>query len=202
MGPAARAIADLWWVMLLGSMLIWAFVMALLLAALRRTHAEDSVPEAAHVRVWLVNLGLAFPLVVLGSLLTYGLWIGERLLPRDGENVVAVSAEAKRWSWRFGYPDLTDERATRGVLHIPAGRPVDVHISTTDVIHSFWVPRLAGKVDAVPGYVNVLRIEADDPGVYSGQSAEFSGAGYLGHRFDVIAHDPQSWTEFLSGDRQ
>jgi heme/copper-type cytochrome/quinol oxidase subunit 2 len=198
-GPAASAIADLWWIMLAGSMLIWAFVMGLLIVALRRNRADDSVPEARHVRIWLVKLGLAFPLTVLAALLGYGLWIGERLLPRNSDAVVAISAEARRWTWRFGYPELDDKRATIDVLHIPAGRPVDVHITTSDVIHSFWVPRLAGKMDAVPGYVNVLRIEADMPGSYAGRSAEFSGDGYLGHRFEVVVHDAESWRAFLGG---
>lgn len=79
------------------------------------------------------------------------------------------------------------------MLHIPASRPVDVAITTVDVIHSFWVPRLAGKFDAIPGHVNVLRIEADAPGDYAGVSAEFSGRGYTRHRFIVRAHDEAAW---------
>ena len=71
--------------------------------------------------------------------------------------------------------------------------------TSIDVIHSFWVPRLAGKLDAIPGHVNVLRIEAALPGVYAGQSAEFSGRGYREHVFTVKAHDAASWAAFLQG---
>jgi hypothetical protein len=68
-----------------------------------------------------------------------------------------------------------------------------VQITSLDVIHSFWVPRLAGKLDAIPGHVNVLRIEADLPGIYAGVSAEFSGTGYRRHSFVVMAHDAEAW---------
>ncbi len=74
---------------------------------------------------------------------------------------------------------------------------MNVEITSTDVIHSFWVPRLAGKLDAIPGHVNVLRIKAASPGTYSGQSAEFSGRGYREHVFMVEAHDAASWATFL-----
>ncbi len=88
---------------------------------------------------------------------------------------------------------------TVDVLHIPAGLPVDVRITSVDVVHSFWVPRLAGKLDAIPGHVNVLRIEAQAPGTYAGQSAEFSGTGYREHTFTVEAHGPAAWNAFLQG---
>ena len=193
-GPAARHIATLWWVMLAGSAVIFTLVMGLLAAAFLRPASSGR----GAVRFWIVGLGIAFPLGVLAALLAYGLFVGERLLPREGADVVSVRAEARRWSWSFAY-DAAPGVVTENVLHIPAGRPVDVAITTADVIHSFWVPRLAGKLDAIPGYVNVLRIQADLPGRYPGQSAEFSGEGYPAHRFVVIAYDAAQWERFLAG---
>jgi heme/copper-type cytochrome/quinol oxidase subunit 2 len=204
-GPAARHIATLWWVMLAGAALIFALVLALVAAAfaLRGDAPADAAGGAAddecHVRRWIVGLGLAFSMTVLAALLAYGLVIGEKLLPIQGGDVVSVRAEGRQWSWRFAYDDVPG-LVTENVLHIPAGRPVDVAITTTDVVHSFWVPRLAGKLDAIPGHVNVLRIEADAPGRYAGQSAEFSGTGYFGHDFVVIAHGAAEWERFLAGD--
>jgi cytochrome c oxidase subunit 2/cytochrome aa3-600 menaquinol oxidase subunit 2 len=195
-GPAARAIATLWWVMLAGAAVIFGLVAVLLVVAFRRGGAP--VDEARHERVFVVGLGIAFPVVVLLALLAFGLVVGERLLPRAAEGVVAVSAEGRRSAWTFGYDDGPGLR-TEGVLHIPAGRPVDVRITTAEVIHSFWVPRLAGKLDAIPGHVNVLRIEADRPGRYAGVSAEFSGPGYDRFTFTVIAHDAGGWDAFLRG---
>lgn len=195
-GPAADAIATLWWVLFVGSVLIFALTMALLAAAFLRP--RPGAFEGRAGQLWLGGLGVAFPLAVLSALLVYGLVVGERLLPRDAPDLVTVTAEARQWEWRFGYADLPG-RTTENVLHIPAGRPVDVRITSLDVVHSFWVPRLAGKLDAIPGHVNVLRIEAWNPGEYAGVSAEFSGAGYRGHGFDVIAHDPADWDDFIAG---
>ncbi|WP_417525924.1 cytochrome c oxidase subunit II [Marinovum sp.] len=192
-GPAAAIIASLWWVLLGGATLICLFVAGLLLWAWRRPAG------AADARGYVLGLGLAFPITVLAALLAYGLVVGERLLPRAVPEVVSVRAEARQWAWRFGYDDAPG-RETEGVLHIPAGRPVDVAITTADVVHSFWVPRLAGKLDAVPGHVNTLRIEAWEPGRYDGVSAEFSGDGYRDHRFVVVAHDAEGWQAFLQGE--
>ena len=201
-GPAAATIATLWWVLLAGAGLIFVLVMALLLLAFRARGADEPAADARHERRherrWIIGLGLVFPVTVLSALLAYGLVIGERLLPRTAPDLVTVEAEARQWAWRFAYPDLPG-RETEDILHIPAGRPVDVLITTVDVIHSFWVPRLAGKLDAIPGHVNVLRLEADAPGDYAGVSAEFSGTGYRNHRFTVTAHDAAGWSAFVAG---
>lgn len=200
-GPAARVIADLWWAMLIGSVLIFVLVMALLLLAFVRRKPAVEADEGGQVRVWIIALGLAFPMVVLAVLLGFGLVIGERLLPRDDGNVVQVGAEGQRWVWTFSYADAPG-RLTEDILHIPAGQPVDVSITTADVIHSFWVPRLAGKLDAIPGRANVLRIEADAPGDYQGLSAEFSGENYAAFGFTVRAHDAAGWADFITGQTQ
>ncbi len=193
-------IATLWWVMLAGSVAIFVIVMVLLLLAFRASGADDPDEERSHENRWIVGLGLVFPGAVLAVLLAYGLVVGERLLPREGTNIVQVEAEARQWAWRFAYPGLRMD-ATDGVLHIPAGRPVNVHVTSLDVIHSFWVPRLAGKLDAIPGHVNIIRIEADAPGDYAGVSAEFSGVGYRNHTFVVTAHDADTWAALVEGVR-
>jgi len=199
-GSAAEVIATLWWVMLIGATAIFLLVTVLLVLSFRRGE-QPSGPEAdaRRERIWIQGFGLAFSLIVLAALTGYGLYVGERLLPRPGPDVVTVRAEGARWQWRFTYDDAPG-RTTLGVLHIPARRQVDVQITTVDVIHSFWAPRLGGKLDAIPGHVNVLRIEADTPGDYAGVSAEFNGRGYTGHRFIVRAHDDAGWDAFLRGE--
>jgi len=191
--------------MLCGAVLIFALVMGLLTLAFRRPAAAalpgDASDDNARVRLFVVKLGIAFPVVVLLALLAYGLVVGERLLPREAGEVIRVSAQGQRTAWVFTY-DQHPDRASRNVLHIPAGRPVDVAITTADVIHSFWVPRLAGKADAIPGHVNVLRIEADSPGTYAGVSAEFSGPQYNRLTFQVVAHDAAGWHDFTTGDSE
>lgn len=193
-GPAAREIALLWWGLLGGAGVIFLLVMVLLALAFRR-RGEGRASE----KVWFWGLGLAFPFAVLSALTVYGLVLGERLLPRDAPDRVTVTAEARQWAWSFGYDDAPG-LLTEDILHIPAGRPVDVQITSVDVVHSFWVPRLAGKLDALPGRVNVLRLQADIPGDYAGASAEFSGLGYRDHIFTLRAHDPDGWAAFLAGE--
>jgi heme/copper-type cytochrome/quinol oxidase subunit 2 len=180
--------------MLVGGTAIFLFVMALLAVSFRAGGTGTAAP-----RLWLVGLGLAFPGVVLAGLLTWGLVLGERFYVPADDGAPLVEAEARQWEWRFGYPG-TGRDGTEGVLFIPAGRPVDVAITSVDVIHSFWVPRLAGKLDAIPGHRNMLRIEADAPGDYAGVSSEFSGPGYAFHEFTVRALEPDAWDAFLAGE--
>lgn len=140
---------------------------------------------------WIKGMGLGFTMTVLAVVVASGIWIGERIQPRPGADVVRVEAIARQWDWRFRQPGPDGTMIeTQGRLHIPAGRPVDVVIRSDDVIHAFWVPQLSGKMDALPGRDNLLRIEASAPGLYHGTSAEFSGIGYAGMRFQVLAYDP------------
>lgn len=192
----AQTIAEIWWIMLGGAAAILILVLGLLVIATLRRPADEQ--DEGGSPVWLWGLGLGFPIVTLAALTGYGLVMGERLLPREAANLVTVEAAARQWVWSFGYTDAPG-LVTEDVLHIPAGRPVDVRITSRDVVHSFWVPRLAGKLDAIPGHVNVLRIEAEAPGTYAGQSAEFSGTGYREHTFTVEAHGPAAWNAFLQG---
>ena len=182
-GPAAASIATLWWVMLAGSLVLFALVMGLFAAAYLRPGWGASVPPHR----WIVLGGLVLSAVVLVPLVAYGLVAGERLLPLPGTTPPRIEVSAERWGWTFHYPNHGG-RTTAGVLHIPAGTPVDVAVTSRDVIHSFWIPRLAGKIDAIPGRTNVLRIQADAPGRYEGTCAEFCGVGHAGMRFEVVAH--------------
>jgi cytochrome c oxidase, subunit II len=200
-GPAAQAIGELWWAMFIGAAALFALTMGLLAAAfLRRRPAGVRAGTAAPVRPWpwLVGGGLVLPGLVLSVLLGFTLVIGERLLPRPAADVVTVEARAAQWAWTFSQrgANATIERV--GTLDIPAGRPVDLRLTSADVIHSFWVPRLAGKLDAIPGRVNTLRIEADAPGTYHGQCAEFCGDGHAGMRVRVVVHDAAGWAAFLA----
>lgn len=190
-GPAAHSIARLWWVMLAGSVLLFALVVGLFLLTLFRPGFGSRITA----RRWIVWGGLAMPLPILTLLLVYALFLGERLYPAPAgaEGIVEVEAHARKWVWEFAYPQFPDAGTTDSVLHIPAGRPVDVLLASADVIHGFWVPRLAGKLDATPGHVTRPRIEADRPGTYGGVCAEFCGDGHAGMLFRVVAHPPDEY---------
>jgi cytochrome c oxidase subunit II len=202
-GPAARDIASLWWAMLAGATVLTLLVVMLLTLALLRARREDiERPQkdgSTAVSIWLGALGIAMPIVVLIALLGYALVLGERAVPRPTPGLVVVEAIGRQWTWEFSQPGADGPIVTREEMHIPAGRPVEVRIVALDVIHGFWVPRLAGKIDAIPGHVNVLRLQAALPGVFEGQCAEFCGSGHSAHRFRVIAHDEASWATFQRG---
>jgi cytochrome c oxidase subunit 2 len=184
-GPAAASIATLWWVMLAGATLLFVLVAALLLAAF----VLPGAGARTRPLVWLAGGGLVLPGVVLTPLLFYALWSGERLLAHPLPGAIRIEAEARQWQWTFTYFDAASgTRASQNVLHVPAGRPVDLRITSVDVIHSFWVPRLAGKIDAIPGHTNVLRVIAERPGLYRGVCAEFCGTGHTGMEVLVEAH--------------
>lgn len=178
--------------MFIGAALIFLFVMGLLAWSLRgRAAARPPRP-----RTWIVMGGLVFPATVLLLTLGFSSVIGERLLPRSGPDTLTVDVEAAQWRWTFTQ-DLPAGRVQHvGTLHIPAGRPVDLRISSADVIHSVWVPRLAGKLDAIPGRINTLRLQAEHAGVYEGQCAEYCGVGHRGMQFRVVAHDAAAWQAF------
>ena len=173
----------LWWVMLAGSAALFALVMVIFALVIWRPDWGAGVSPAR----WIVLGGLVLPAVVLTPLVAYALIAGERLLPLPGAEPLRIEAKAQRWVWTFRYP-RDGGIETKGVMHLPVGIPVDVVVTSLDVIHAFWIPRLAGKIDAVPGHVNLLRIQADVPGRYQGLCNEFCGSGHSGMRFDVIVH--------------
>jgi cytochrome c oxidase subunit 2 len=191
-GPTAGAIANLWWAMLAGSATIFALVIALFAQVIRRPGWGSGVSPAR----WIVLGGLALPAMVLTPLVAYALIAGERLLPLPGTRQ-RIEVEGRQWSWTFRYPGEGGVK-TVDVLHLPAGIPVDIAVSGLDVIHSFWIPRFAGKIDAVPGHVNVLRIQADEPGRYEGQCSEFCGIGHPRMRFAVIVHPANDFSAALA----
>ena len=191
-GPVAAQIAVLWWAMLAGAAAISLLVLGLIWRGFRRGETPDSPANLqAAERFWIKGMGLGFSLCILIAVVAGSIVVGERIQARPGPDVVEVRAIAKQWQWRFVQTSPEGRSIeTRNRLYIPAGTPVDVRIESEDVIHAFWVPQLAGKMDAIPGRSNVLRLKADRPGVYQGRSAEFSGLGYTGMTFELWAYDP------------
>ena len=179
--------------MLLGAAVLTALVLGLVAWGFRAP-----VAQPRDYRFWALGMGVGLPLVVLTILVGTGLWMGERMQVKAGAEAVQVHAQARQWAWRFAQPNGQGRIVqTDDVLYIPAGQEVHVHITSEDVIHSFWVPRLAGKMDAIPGHPNVLRLQAHEPGRYDGLSAEFSGTGYADMRFAVVAYAPGQWPAAL-----
>ncbi|KQT46146.1 hypothetical protein ASG47_12340 [Devosia sp. Leaf420] len=189
-GPRAANLATLWWVMLWGAMGLFAIVMALFFLAYFRTGTLSRL-KPGH---WIIGGGLILPIPVLVLLTGTALVLGEQLLPR-GDKPLRIEVTAERWQWRFGYPNGTTSEEQ--VVHIPAGQPVDFAVTSADVIHSFWIPRLGGKIDAIPGHTNLIRLEADERGTYWGQCAEYCGEGHDIMFFRVEAHSPEDFAALM-----
>lgn len=195
-GPAAGRVATFWWAMLAGATALSLLVFVLLLLAFLRRGSERRTSPT----LWIGGLGVAMPIVVLMALVGYALMLGERIIAPGISGTVVIEATGRQWSWEFSHPTSEGMQVTHNELHMPAGQPVVLRIAAVDVIHSFWVPRLAGKMDAIPGHVNVMRIQAAQPGEFEGQCAEFCGSGHSGHLFRVIAHDEAGWAAFQRGE--
>lgn len=169
-----------------GSAVLFVLVLGLLAISLFRPALIARI-KPMH---WIIGGGLIMPTPILLGLLVAALLLGERLLPVPGANApMRVEAKASQWQWRFAYPEIAGA-ADSDVLHLPSGEPVDIVVTAEDVIHSFWIPRLGGKLDAIPGRDNIIRLEADKPGTYRGICAEYCGEGHETMGFVVEAHLP------------
>lgn len=201
-GPFAQPVTLLAWTLLIGGALVLIVVLAALgvalwgKPALRRRLGGDRA-------IWIGGVG--FPAVVLTALLVWGLWLTSDLqavAPKPGEMRVRVTGEM--WWWRVAYLDDQGRRTVThdaNELHIPAGQTVLIELDSADVIHSFWVPRLSGKMDMIPGRRNLLRIQADRPGTYGGQCAEYCGGPHALMGFVVIAHAPEDFARWRAARR-
>jgi len=193
-GPFAGAIANLWWLMLAGSAVIFLLVLALFLLVVFRPGTGRRVSPSR----WIWLGGIVFPLVTLVALIGNGLMRGEYILNLGiGGEPFNVEARGSMWRWDFRYAEGV--RTSQGTLHIPAGRTVVVTATSNDVIHSFWAPRLGGKIDAIPGHAATIRILADRPGIYGGVCSEYCGTGHDGMSFEVHAHAQEDFEAILAG---
>ncbi len=204
-GPAASHLANLgWFVFIL--FIVVAVIMWVLLgwAAVRRRGSFD---EHAPVDVgggqpWVLIGGFAIPFVILAAVFVIGLdAMAEFPLAGPRETVPAeIRVTGHRWWWQINYVKgpLDQQIATANEIHIPIGRPVDIDLTSDDVIHSFFVPRLHGKVDLIPGQMNRIRIQATQPGVYRGQCAEYCGAQHAHMILIVVAQPPADYEAWMA----
>ncbi|MHB8512893.1 MAG: cytochrome c oxidase subunit II [Actinomycetota bacterium] len=119
-----------------------------------------------------------------------------------GPNVVHIKVTGHQWWWEYEYDDVNPPIHTANEMVIPAGRQVFVQITSVDVIHSFWVPKLAGKQDAVPNRTNHLTLEAFQPGTYYGQCAQFCALSHANMRLRVIAKTPADYQTWLANQQR
>ena len=209
-GPVARSQLGVFYTTVWVTLVVFVLVSAVLAYATLKFKARDEAdenaepPEQSHGNP-LIELGLigasVLALVIIAVPTLRAIWYTYDIPVEEKENAYVVEATGLQWWFRFSYPNEQIEGAgplvTANELVIPAGRPVRINLRTTDVIHSFWVPKLAGKVDMIPNRGNFLWLQADEPGYFWGQCAEYCGDSHAVMRFRVIALGPREFNEWL-----
>ena len=205
-GREAGRLATLgWWV--LGTVSLAMIVMGVLIVwgALRKrgTLDEHLAIDVDGGKAWIVVGGLIIPGIVLVTFFfaTLGTL---RAMPTRFENPdVKIHVTGNQWWWKIDYLDdePVNEFSLANEIHVPVGGKVQVELTSSDVIHSFWVPKLFGKVDAIPGHTNYLTFVVDSPGVYWGECAEYCGLQHSHMRFAVVAQNPETYRRWLERQR-
>lgn len=197
-GEAARAIETVSWVLIAGGFAIFVGVMLLLWRSLHRR------AETVRPRLWVVGGGLVFPGAVLAALYAWQLPMTPAWKPIPPADALVVGVTGHMWWWDVRYRDPATGATVRTAneIRIPAGRPVYLALDSADVIHSFWVPQLAGKIDMLPGRIQHLLLSADRPGTFRGQCAEFCGAQHALMAMHVVAMEPAAFDAWLAAQAQ
>ena len=195
-GPEGEVLAEMAWVLFIGAAAIFVLVMALLAWSLkgRRELAEGR---------FIVGGGIVFPTLTLAALLVYSLVRGAAV-QAPAEAAMRIEVTGEQWWWRVRYLDAQGrlDFETANEIRIPAGQPVLLELKSADVIHSFWVPSLAGKLDMIPGRTNRLRLLAARPGEYRGQCAEYCGGPHAFMAFFVVAQEEGAFRNWVDVQRR
>ncbi|HEV7864770.1 MAG TPA: cytochrome c oxidase subunit II [Acidimicrobiia bacterium] len=201
-GPAAKTVAGIWWPMLVTATVVFAFVAGMLvLAAIRGRRKTDA--DAQGSDAW----GERF-IVITGVVVSGAILIGFFLFTLDKMQALADGGRATKltvgvvghdWWWEVRYPNGA---VSANEIHIPAGVRVRLELTSDDVIHSFWVPRLGPKMDMIPGQRNHLWLEASEPGVYRGQCTEFCGLQHANMLIRVVADAPADFEAWMAREAE
>jgi cytochrome c oxidase subunit 2 len=200
-GPVSEAMADLWWLMLgLGLVVFVAVVVVLGLGLFRRRRGSEPPSDRRDsFGRWFVVAGVAAPLVIL--MVVFGATVrAMRFVPTSAPpEALVVEVVGHQFWWEVRYPE--HGVTVRDELHIPVGRPVNLQLRSADVIHSFWVPELAGKIDMLPDHPNTLVLEADRPGVHLSRCAEFCGLEHTRMVLTVVAEPEDRFAAWVADRR-
>ena len=182
-GRDAATIGHLFLVMAVGAVVVWAGMIAV---AIYAVHGERRTHSQREANLFILGGGVALPTALLGGLLAYGLPALPQVLAPGDDDSLRIHVTGKQWWWRVQYmtPGGTVESANE--IHLPVGTRVDLLLTSPDVIHSFWVPSLAGKIDMIPGRVTRIALEPTRTGVFGGACAEYCGASHARMHFDVV----------------
>jgi cytochrome c oxidase subunit II len=191
----ARAVDQLMWVMIALGTVVFIGVLGLFAyAGSGRAARSDDDGDDQRSRWLVLGGGIALPVVVLVPLAVFMLVTANRVSP-NREAVEEIRVVGHQYWWEVEYPGVA---TTANEIHVPVGTPVRIVLESADVIHSFWIPELGGKTDMIPGQVTEMILEADEPGRYLGQCAEFCGIQHARMRMLVIAQERDDFDAWLA----
>ena len=202
--PQAEAIRDLFVQVLWISGGIFAIVAGLICIAIWKFRSNETLPTqdfGSHRKeiAWIV----APVIVVLWiAAISAKLVLTYNAVPQahpPGQQDADLIVTGHQWWWQVDYAGTDIVSANE--IHIPTGKRLRVKLSSADVIHSFWVARLARKMDAIPGRENFIWLQADKVGTYTGRCAEFCGTQHARMNFIVVAHEPEDYEKWLAGEK-
>lgn len=199
-GIEAQKIANLFLFMAAGAIVIWLLVVALAIHATVINPGRHSIRTARRL---IVGAGVVFPVIVLTGLLVYGLALMPQLRAPVANDGLRIAVSGEQWWWRVRYllPD-GEEVTLANEIRLPVGERVEFRLSSPDVIHSFWIPSLAGKVDMTPGRTTTLALTPTRTGFYRGACAEYCGASHAHMNFAVVVMEPDAFDEWLRQQAQ
>lgn len=206
-GPQAHRIARLWWLMLWVCSVIYLLVIGAVVLALRRSRQREQPDnEAANSRkkVSVIAAALAISTLILFGFMIADYSTGRALTSLAAPNALKIEVTGYMWWWNFEYDDAVPSQRVRTAneLHIPVGRPVQLVMTSRDVIHSLWVPNLHGKTDLLPGQTTMTWLQADQAGTFRGQCAEYCGHQHAHMAFLVIAEPEAQFNTWLENQRR
>lgn len=199
-GPRAGEIVGLAAIVFGVGAVVFILVEVLLVVAIVRfrQRSADELPVQTPGNLRLELAWTAIPFVVLIGIFFLTIRTMNAVaspLTVQAADALTIDVVGHQWWWEYRYPALGI--VTANEVHIPVGRPVRLRISSVDVIHSFWVPQLAGKLDAIPGRTNELWIEASRAGSFYGACGEYCGVQHAWMRILVFAHPQDEYDEWV-----
>lgn len=204
-GRRAVTTTSIWWILFGLGLAVYVAVMAAAAVAVVRSRRADrdgvtdtaDAGEQPAARRLVIYGGIAGPALILLVLNVITVPMSASVSDRPGDDSASLVVEvvAEQFWWRVTYPDHAV--VTANEIHIPTGEEVRVRVTSTDVIHSFWVPKLAGKVDATPGHTTEVVLESDEPGRFRGRCTEFCGLAHAQMVIHVVAEEPADFDAWL-----
>jgi cytochrome c oxidase subunit 2 len=202
-GTSASALKQLIVLIVVVCALVWLLVMLVLAWSLLRSHRNRGSPGNDWKARAVVAIAVAATVFIIAALTIASFYTTRKIGP-SSEAALTVTVRGQQWWWQFIYPGDGSDGGfqTANELHIPVGKDVKLRLESADVIHSFWVPSLAGKLDLIPGRTNELSLHAGRPGIYRGQCAEYCGLQHSHMAVLVIAEDEASYQRWLQGQQR